>query len=59
MHSALKLFKENVCDKNYQELQDEDYNSLAIGYFLSLGISIEDSLKLASEARYRYEYWTI
>ena len=57
-HSAhLESFKRNVCIKDYKQLEEEDYHSLAIGYFLGLGLDIKTSIELAVEARYTYEYW--
>lgn len=36
---------------------DEDWNSLSIGFFAALGADVETCYELATEARYKFQYW--
>lgn len=54
-----EAFRKEVCEK-WQEVDLDsrlDWYDLSIGFFLAKGLNIKEAHELASEVRYKYEYW--
>jgi len=55
----LLTFKRKICD-HAKEIDPNDelcWESLAIGFFMALGLSFERAYEYSREAGYKYEYW--
>lgn len=58
MQKAKDLFKKFCYENNQEEgLKNSDWYDLSLGFFMALGLSFEDSEKLACDVRYKEHYW--
>ena len=57
--AAIKRFRKEVCGRSesIDPYEDLDWYAMSIGFFLALGIPIDDAARLASWARYDQQYW--
>lgn len=57
--TATELFK-NFCQSEKAkdpELDELDWYDMSIGFFLALGLSVEDAYAVATECMYTRQYW--
>jgi hypothetical protein len=55
----LREFKRKVCDnsKEVDSSNELEWYSLSIGFFLAMGLSVDQAYDYAIAARYDYKYW--
>lgn len=41
-----------------ETLDDTDWKDMSLGFFIAMGVSIEDAYRLSTIVRYDYGYWT-
>ena len=56
---ALEKFKTEICNrsKEVDPESERDWYCMSYGFFLALGLSIEDAEDAACKARYDHQYW--
>ena len=59
---AFKKFRQfcielDISGKNDEYFEETNFRDLSTGFFIALGVSLDDACNLSSLVRYRYMYW--
>lgn len=59
LQTYLQKFKVQVCDRAAEVDPSDEYDwfALSLGFFIALGLTLDDANALAIEARYDHHYW--
>ena len=55
---CVKDFYETDPEKKLDPSEEQDWFSLSLGFFVALGFPYLAAWQMATDARYKHEYWT-